>query len=147
MDGLLVADGLKAQIADGGRGVGPQVRGSGVDLDGEPIPHWPGATAEQSAYNAATDTWTAQAVHAPPSPPVENMDQMLDAVVLGQGVAFLPASYANSGHRGLSCVPVSDISPSTVVVAWPQTCRSQAVAAFVRAALDTTTPSEAADLP
>ncbi|MET7566975.1 LysR family transcriptional regulator [Streptomyces sp. NPDC005492] len=116
-----------------------------IDLDGEPVPHWPGATAEQTAYNAATDTWTAHAVHAPPGPRVENMDQMLDAVVYGQGVAFLPASYADSAaHLGLAYVPVSDISPSTVVAAWPQTCRSQAVAAFVRAALEVAQPAEAA---
>ncbi|MGI5458972.1 LysR family transcriptional regulator [Streptomyces sp. CA-249302] len=117
-----------------------------VDLDGEPVPYWPGASAEQTAYNAATDTWTAQQVHAPRGPRVENMDQMLDAVVLGQAVAFLPASYADSAaHRGLSYVPVSDISPSTVVVAWPQICRSQAVAAFVRAALGMPVPTEVAE--
>ncbi|MFD4508091.1 LysR family transcriptional regulator [Streptomyces sp. NPDC058457] len=118
-----------------------------IDLDDEPVPHWPGATAEQAAYNAATDTWTAHAVHAPPGPRVENMDQMLDAVVLGQGVAFLPASYADSAaHPGLTYVPVSDISPSTVVVAWPPTCRSQAVAAFVRSALDVAESAKAAEV-
>jgi hypothetical protein len=33
-------------------------------------------------------------------------------------------------------VPVSDLSPSQVVAAWPDTCRSRAVAGFIRAALE-----------
>ncbi len=41
-------------------------------------------------------------------------------------VAVLPASH----------VPVSDLSPSEVMAAWPDTSRSRAVAAFVRAAVD-----------
>ncbi|MER7834741.1 hypothetical protein ABTY98_02220 [Streptomyces sp. NPDC096040] len=72
---------------------------------------------------------------------------MLDAVVLGRAVAFLPASYADSAaHPGLTYVLVSDIGPSTVIVVWPQTCRSQAVAAFVRASLDMAAPSNIAEL-
>ena len=41
-------------------------------------------------------------------------------------VAVLPASH----------VPVSDLSPSEVMAAWPDTSRSRAVAGFVRAAVD-----------
>ena len=37
---------------------------------------------------------------------------------------------------GLAVVPVGDLSPSQVMVAWPDTSRSPAVAAFVRAAFE-----------
>jgi hypothetical protein len=35
--------------------------------------------------------------------------------------------------------PVAGLSPSTLAVAWPQTSRSLAVAAFVRAAVEVAT--------
>ena len=65
------------------------------------------------------------------------MNQLLDAVALGQAVAYVPISIA----RRHSCaelvfVPVSDLSPSEVVAAWPDTSRSRAVASFVRAAAE-----------
>jgi len=49
----------------------------------------------------------------------------------------VPLSLA-SRHRspGLAFVPVSDLSPSEVVAAWPDTSRSRAVAGFVRAAIE-----------
>jgi len=37
---------------------------------------------------------------------------------------------------GLAFVPVSDLSASEIVVAWPDTSRSAAVAGFVRAAVE-----------
>ena len=44
------------------------------------------------------------------------MNQLLDAVALGQAVAFIPASVA-SRHAvpDLAFVPVTDLSPSTVI--------------------------------
>jgi hypothetical protein len=43
------------------------------------------------------------------------MNQLLDAVALGQAIAFLPASVA-SRHAvpDLAFVPVTDLSPSTL---------------------------------
>ncbi len=43
---------------------------------------------------------------------------------------------AQCRSAGLAVVPVGDLSPSQVMVAWPDTSRSAAVAAFVRAALE-----------
>jgi hypothetical protein len=37
---------------------------------------------------------------------------------------------------GLAVVPVSDLNPSEIVAAWPDTSRSRAVAGFVRAAVE-----------
>ena len=61
----------------------------------------------------------------------------LDAVTLGNAVAYVPVSVAHQQHSAdLAFVPVSDLSPSEVVAAWPDTSRSRAVAGFVRAAAE-----------
>ena len=63
--------------------------------------------------------------------------QLLDAVTLGDAVAYVPISVADQ-HRAadLVFVPVSDLRPSEVMAAWPDTSRSRAVAGFVRAAVE-----------
>ena len=70
-------------------------------------------------------------------PEINDISQLLDAVTLGNAVAYVPVSVADQ-HRSadLVFVPVSDLSPSEVVAAWPDTSRSRAVAAFVRAAVE-----------
>ncbi len=70
-------------------------------------------------------------------PEINDITQLLDAVALGNAVAYVPASTADQHRRpDLAFVPVTDLSPSLVVAAWPDTSRSPAVAAFVRAAAD-----------
>ena len=94
---------------------------------------------EGQADPAAAAHWTGddpQAEH-PPGPEINDISQLLDAVALGGAVAYVPASLAGR-HRpsGLAFVPVSDLSTSEIVVAWPDTSRSAAVAGFVRAAVE-----------
>jgi DNA-binding transcriptional LysR family regulator len=105
-----------------------------ADLAGEPMPRWAGAADPvAAAYWAGTDA----PAEAPPGPVINDVTQLLDAVALGGAVAYVPASTASEHRRGdLAFVPVSDLSPSQVVAAWPDTSRSPAVAAFVRAAVD-----------
>jgi DNA-binding transcriptional LysR family regulator len=77
------------------------------------------------------------------------MNQLLDVVALGQAVAYVPISVASRhGCPELVFVPVSDLSPSEVVAAWPDTSRSPAVASFVRAAVEAAAgrPEQAAAL-
>lgn len=63
------------------------------------------------------------------------MNQLLDAVALGQAVTYVPISVAyRHSCAELVFVPVSDLSPSEVVAAWPDTSRSRAVASFVHTA-------------
>jgi DNA-binding transcriptional LysR family regulator len=63
------------------------------------------------------------------------MNQLLDVVALGQAVAFVPQSVADRyGPADLAFVPVTDLTPTEVVTAWPELSRSPAVAAFVRLA-------------
>ena len=71
-------------------------------------------------------------------PEITDISQLLAAVTLGNAVAYLPASLAYQHNSAdLAVVPVSDLSPSEVMVAWPAASRSRAVAAFVRAAIET----------
>jgi len=118
-----------------------------ADLAGEPMPRWadPAGTAAL-AFWTGTDTQPGPGAPPPPDPGhcpdragplVSDMNQLLDAVALGQAVAFIPASVA-SRHAlpDLAFVPVTDLSPSTVVAAWPEGSRSPAIACFLRAATE-----------
>jgi DNA-binding transcriptional LysR family regulator len=123
-----------------------------ADLAGEPMPRWAGeGDGPTAAYWAGTDTvtggWTPPAAVADDAsgdaagrrdgPEINDISQLFDAVALGGAVAYVPVSLADRHPRSdLAFRPVSDLSPSEVMVAWPETSRSRAVAAFVRAAMD-----------
>jgi DNA-binding transcriptional LysR family regulator len=106
-----------------------------ADLAGEPMPRWAG-----QADPAVAAYWTGAGdpgAERPPGPEINDISQLLDAVTLGGAVAYVPVSLAVQ-HRSadLVFVPVSDLPPSEVVVAWPEASRSRAVAGFVRAAVE-----------
>jgi DNA-binding transcriptional LysR family regulator len=119
-----------------------------ADLAGEPMPRWAGhADPAAAAYWAGTDASPGSSparsrdggrrAGTPQGPEINDITQLLDAVALGSAVAYVPASVADQHRRAdLAFVPVSDLSPSQVVAAWPDTSCSHAVAAFVRAAAD-----------
>lgn len=116
-----------------------------ADLTGEPRSRWPGVDDATAAYWAGRDPESLRAAwpdrhppaEPPPGPVVGDVAQQLEVVALGQAVAFLPASLAEQQPRpDVEYRPVTDLSPSTVAVAWPETSRSLAVAAFVRAAAE-----------
>jgi DNA-binding transcriptional LysR family regulator len=125
-----------------------------ADLVGEPMPHWAG-TRNPAAAAHWTGADTPGAVGSNPDgqpaepsdspfdgpfdgPEITDISQLLAAVTLGNAVAYLPASLAYQHNSAdLAVVPVSDLSPSEVMVAWPAASRSRAVAAFVRAAVET----------
>lgn len=117
-----------------------------ADLAGEAMPRWAGETNPASAaYWTGTDGpgLAAGAGTQPAGPEVSDMNQLLDVVALGQAVAFVPKSVADRyGPADLVFVPVTDLTSTEVVTAWPEVSRSPAVAAFVRCAADA-----AADLP
>jgi DNA-binding transcriptional LysR family regulator len=118
-----------------------------ADLAGEPMPRWADpAGAAALAFWTGTDAQPGPAALAPadpgncparPGPLVSDMNQLLDAVALGQAIAFIPASVA-SRHAvpDLAFVPVTDLSPSTVAAAWPADSRSPAIARFIRTAAE-----------
>jgi DNA-binding transcriptional LysR family regulator len=119
-----------------------------ADLAGEPMPRWadPAATGAL-AFWTGTDTEPGSGAPAAPPDPgagpdragplVSDMNQLLDAVALGQAIAFIPTSVA-SRHAvpGLAFVPVTDLSPSTVMAAWPEGTRSPTIARFLRTAAE-----------
>jgi DNA-binding transcriptional LysR family regulator len=112
-----------------------------ADLAGEPMPRWAGTPDPAAAAH-----WTGADIPGPASgtpdgqpdgPEVNDISQLLAAVTLGNAVAYLPASFAHQYNSAdVAFVPVSDLSPSEVRVAWPSASRSRAVAAFVRAAVE-----------
>ena len=111
-----------------------------ADLAGEPMPRWAGQSDPvAAAYWTGTDTPSParnQDDH-PPGPEINHISQLLDAVALGNAVAYVPVSAAGQYRSaGLAVVPVSDLSPSELVAAWPESSRSRAVAGFVRAAVE-----------
>jgi DNA-binding transcriptional LysR family regulator len=74
----------------------------------------------------------------------QGTSQMLSMVELGQLVVFLPATMASRNVRpGIAYVPVADVSPIRLAVAWPDGSRSVAVANFVRAAEAVMAPAPA----
>ncbi|MFF4011764.1 LysR family transcriptional regulator [Streptomyces sp. NPDC001717] len=111
-----------------------------ADLEGEPIPRWKGAAPSATAYDGreAGDGPTGPAPADPPEGPlVSGVEQLLEVVALGQAVAFLARSTTERHQRpDVVYRPVTGLSPSAVMVAWPETSRSAAVAAFVQAAHD-----------
>jgi DNA-binding transcriptional LysR family regulator len=118
-----------------------------ADLAAEPVPHWPDADDATAAYwsgqdpRSRTAQWPAGAGELPPpapaGPAVSDLAQLLEVIALGQAVAFLPASTAARHPRAdVVYLPVTDLSPSVVAVAWPEGSRSPAVAAFVQAAIE-----------
>ncbi|MGW0771076.1 LysR family transcriptional regulator [Streptomyces sp. NPDC002676] len=115
-----------------------------TDLKGEPIPRWKGAAPSTTAYYTGCDGAEAGDGHtglapadAPEGPLVASVEQLLEVVALGQAVAFLSLSTTERHQRpDIAYRPVTGLSPSAVMVAWPETSRSAAVAAFVQAAHD-----------
>ncbi|CCK24767.1 hypothetical protein BN159_0388 [Streptomyces davaonensis JCM 4913] len=115
-----------------------------TDLKGEPIPRWKGAAPSTTAYYTGCDGAEAGDGHTgltpadtPEGPLVASVEQLLEVVALGQAVAFLSLSTTKRHQRpDIAYRPVTGLSPSAVMVAWPETSRSAAVAAFVQAAHD-----------
>jgi DNA-binding transcriptional LysR family regulator len=128
-----------------------------ADLAGEPMPRWAGHPNPASAAhwtghpdpaNAARQPDPAPAAQRngqpdpvaepPPGPEINDISQLLDAVALGDAVAYVPVSLADQYRSapGVVFLPVADLSPSETAVAWPVGSRSRAVAAFVRAAIE-----------
>jgi DNA-binding transcriptional LysR family regulator len=97
-----------------------------------------GTTQTGTTQTGTTQTGTTPGTETPAGPEINDISQLLDAVAVGGAVAYVPASLAEEyrSAAGLVFVPVTDVSPSQVVAAWPATSRSRAVAAFVRAAAE-----------
>ncbi|MDP9793908.1 DNA-binding transcriptional LysR family regulator [Catenuloplanes nepalensis] len=87
-----------------------------ADLAGLPVPRWP------------------EAAIAAPGPPIAEVGELLQLIVLGRVVSLVTESAAARPHPGVAYRPVLDAPPTTLVLAWPANSRSRTVAAFVTAA-------------
>lgn len=87
------------------------------DLDGEPMPRWPGMPADDAA-----------------GPEVRDSAALMQLVALGRTLAVLPESAARRVTADVVAIPVLDAPPTTVVIAWPRHSRSRHLAALIRAA-------------
>jgi DNA-binding transcriptional LysR family regulator len=88
-----------------------------ADLEGETMPRWYGMPG-----NGAT------------GPEVRDVGQLMQLIALGRTLALVPRSVLGLLREDLTCVPVLDAEPTTLLLAWPEGSRSRALAAFVRVA-------------
>jgi DNA-binding transcriptional LysR family regulator len=114
------------------------------DLEGEPMPQWPQSTPAERAYWSGLDgnaRWARADEHVaetlPPGPLVSDSSQLLEVVALRQAVALIPQSLAADNPRpDIAYRPVTDATPYTIAVAWPEGSRSPHLAQFVQTATD-----------
>ena len=72
-----------------------------------------------------------------PGPAVDNVEEKLQHVAAGRAVSFVPASVAAAlAHPDVAYVPVTDIPPIKICLAWKSGLPSPLVAAFVKAVRD-----------
>jgi DNA-binding transcriptional LysR family regulator len=72
--------------------------------------------------------------HPRPGPSVENIEEKLEVVASGVAIAFLPASAAAMyGRPEVVYVPVTDIPPIQIAIAWNADRRSSLIGDFVDA--------------
>jgi DNA-binding transcriptional LysR family regulator len=75
--------------------------------------------------------------HVPPrGPTVSNLEEKLEQVASGAAISFLPVSVAAAAHvqPGVATVPVRDIPPTQVCLAWNATRETPLVVGFAEAA-------------
>ncbi|OHV41125.1 LysR family transcriptional regulator [Parafrankia colletiae] len=103
-----------------------------ADLAGRLLPD--GAPADHGDPQPGSAAVAAQRALA--DSPRMDLAQIFNLIELGRIVWFPPVSVARRHPRpDITYRPVSDLAPSTLVVAWPRDSRSAAVAAMVRAAV------------
>ena len=93
-----------------------------VELDGEPMPAWPGKMAD--------------------GPRIRDSAELMQLIALRRVVALLPESVRTNLRADLVAISVLDAESTTIVLAWPERSRSRAVAAFVRAATEPREPAQ-----
>jgi DNA-binding transcriptional LysR family regulator len=123
------------------------------DLHGEPMPQWPESSPVERAYWSGRDgDFSAYGSSDPQpdvpvrGPAVSDPTQLLEVVSLGQAVALIPLSVADSNPRAdIVYQPVRDASPYTIAIAWPEGSRAHSIAVFVRTAINLTAQDERDD--
>ena len=107
-----------------------------ADLAGRTMPG--GEPADQGPVPADSCSFIQTGLRRRGAPsPASDLPEIFRLIELGQTVCFFPASLTERYPRpDIVYLPVKDLAPATLAVAWPQDSRSPAVAAFVRAATE-----------
>jgi DNA-binding transcriptional LysR family regulator len=72
-----------------------------------------------------------------PGPQVDNLEEKLQHIAAGRAISFVPVSVASVvAQPGIAYVPVTDIPPIKICLAWKSGPPSPLVAAFVQAVTD-----------
>lgn len=104
------------------------------DLRDHRIPTWPDETPAERAYWTGRDRDQGSG-DSPAGPVVEDPDQLIEVVALGQAIALIPAPLAERHPRSdIVYRPVIDASPYLITMAWPAGSRSRPIADLVRVA-------------
>ncbi|MDF5752258.1 LysR family transcriptional regulator [Spongiactinospora sp. TRM90649] len=107
------------------------------DLAEEIFPHRPGAGADVAAYWSGRDRPTLPRVPVRQGPAVCDLAQAIETVASGEAVAYVPLSMAERHPlANVVYVPMADLSPSVVAVAWPRAATAAYIGDFIRAAED-----------
>ncbi|WP_374009094.1 LysR family transcriptional regulator [Leifsonia sp. LS-T14] len=101
-----------------------------ADLSGEQLLQDPAAVPEWAAVAARLQRRSGDA-----RPPSRTVEEKLELVAVGSGIAILPLSTARFYRRDdVAVVPVSDLAPTDVLVGWDAGRRSRLIEAFVATA-------------
>ncbi|WP_348789894.1 LysR substrate-binding domain-containing protein [Leifsonia sp. NPDC080035] len=104
------------------------------DLAGEHLLQDPAAVPEWATIAAEMRRRRGSA-----PPPSRTVEEKLELVAVGRGIAILPRSTALFYRRAdVAFVPVSDLPPTDVLLGWEGSRRSRLIEAFIAAARDTT---------
>ena len=72
---------------------------------------------------------------------MQSISALMHLIALGRKVAVLPRVLTMPLRDDLTTVPVTDVPPSVLLLAWPAHSTSPSVAALARAATTTTRPT------
>jgi DNA-binding transcriptional LysR family regulator len=114
------------------------------DLEGEPVPrlrHPPRSAPEHLARRP-------EDAHLAEEPVVDTVEDKLELIAAGRGIAIIPAGPRASFRPDLTTIPLDGVEPSHVVIATRTGDRNRLVAAFRKAARDCLIgPAEAGAVP
>lgn len=120
-----------------------------ADLRGQPRVTWPHADPATATFWLGYDSADQQA-RSPASelgPSASNLDEMIEVVALGQGIAIVQMSVAPRVHRADVCIrPVDDIRPSALTLAVAAGRRPRRARDFFDAAVRLAAPGPAGAL-
>lgn len=106
-----------------------------AELAGDPVIIQRGATPVWQAFHNVDPRPDGRQPR--PGPAVDNLEEKLQHVAAGRAISFVPASVAAAfAQPGIAYVPVTDIPPIKICLAWKSGPPSPLVAAFVNAVTD-----------